>query len=149
MPERYYSRPCPLCQCDLDVTLETLTEDITIRPANLPPLVKDKLSVIAAYKREKGLGAAWQKAHGVRAIVYAATLLEAVGVHGGQLERALEFMTWLEASGKDWDLSSAPSAYPAFQAAKKEEKESVSSRCEVCGETFYSPGVLCLRHRFF
>lgn len=138
MTESLHLKDCPVCQSALSITHDKLDDSVILRPENLPPLLKDKLQVVNTYKRVKGLDSSWQKAHGARAIVYAGTLLESVGVHGGQLERAVGLLEWLQSQGKDFDLGSAPSFFGAYLEAIRAMQRLSMCRCKVCGESFNS-----------
>lgn len=147
MPERLYHRPCAVCASDLEIALDTTTEDIIVRPASLPPLAKDKLDVVAHYKRTKSLGMAWTKAHGSRAIIYAASLLEALGTAGGAVEKALALMDWIQGTGEKWDLAEAPKFIGRWETAKKAAQKSVI-RCLLCTAEEL-PGIGVCRDHFF
>ena len=136
MSERLYNRPCAVCGCNLDITLDMMSEDIVIRAQNLDPLAKDSLQVVSTYKRLKGLGATWQQKHGARGIIYANALLVAVGSHGGQLDRACALLGWLSDSKKDWGLDDAPSHYPAYQKHLEAVTVRLKGRCKTCGESY-------------
>lgn len=123
-----------------------MTEEIKIRPENLPPLAKDLVSVVAAYKRLKGLGPSWEAKHMARALVNAGELLIAVGYHGGQLERATSLMQWLKDSGRDFNLETAATYFKEFEAAIAAKNNSERSRCRVCGEGYFGQGNNCGRH---
>lgn len=146
IPEREYIRPCPICASSLKLAFDFNTEDLKVTPESLPPLARDRVSVVSAYKRLKGLGGTWDRQHGARAIVYAGTLLEAVGFQGGQLDRALGLMDWLKASGSDWSLDSAAGFFKAYEESQRKAKASLYTRCDVCGELFTGIGKLCERH---
>lgn len=149
MTETVHIKCCPVCSSALNITVDPSSDEIRIRPENLPPLVKDKVSVVAAYKRLKGLGAHWEKTHGARGIIYAGTLLESVGYAGGQLDRAIGLMEWLQSSGRDWDLGSAPCFFSAFQKAQQAAKEAARGpRCKLCLIPDPSGIGLCPDHLF-
>lgn len=142
-----FVRSCPVCAASLNVMPDGACEDVKLRPENLPPLVKDKLAVVSVYKGWKNLGAQWEKLHGARAIIYAGNLLEAVGFQGGQLERAIALMGWLQTSGKDWSLDTAPRFFAEYERAQKETLGRGKSRCTICAEEFSGSGQFCPRHQ--
>lgn len=148
MTEKTYHRPCAVCASDLEITLDVMSEDIAVRPANLPPLAKDKLAVVAVYKRLKGLGAEWQKSHGARGIIYASKLLETVGVQGGQVDRAVGLMQWLKDSGREWSLDSAPAFWGEYQAHVTRSRRILEARCRVCELPAEAGANLCRDHSF-
>lgn len=123
-----------------------MTEEIKIRPENLPPLAKDLVSVVAAYKRLKGLGPSWEAKHMARALVNAGELITSVGYHGGQLERAVGLLEWLKESGRDFNLETASTFFKAYEAHLAAKNNSERSRCETCGEQYWGTGRDCGRH---
>lgn len=146
MSEKFYYRPCAVCSCDLDITLDTLTDDIVIRAHNLEPLAKDKLTVVSRYRQLKGLGSDWRAKHEPRAIIYAGTLLEASGPLGGALERVLGLLGWLKEQGKDFNLESAATYFQAYLESVKAKEQASRGRCAVCGESFAGQGNRCPSH---
>ncbi len=149
MSEKTYLRPCCFCSSSLNITLDTITEDITIRPENLPPLAKDCLEIVAVYKRLKGLGADWQKLHGSRGVVHAGELIQAAGPLGGAQERVIGLLTWLKESGKDFDLGSASSYLMAYSRHLADKMASSRGRCLVCSESYWNRNGIadnCGRH---
>lgn len=146
MTETLHLKSCPICQSSISITHDKIEDSLTLKPENLPPLARDMSEVVCAYKRLKGLGAAWTKTHGSRGMIYAGELLTAVGVHGGQLDRAIALLGWLKESGKDFDLSTAPSHYGAFKAHL--ERVTVRARCRHCGESFIGTGPSCPNHKW-
>lgn len=150
MSESLHLKDCPVCASRISITFDKIDETVTLRPENLPPLARDMSEVVTAYKRIKGLGAAWTKSHGARGMISAGELLTAVGVHGGQLDRAIALLGWLKDSGKEFDLSTAPTHYKAFQAHLEAVTVKMKGRCNVCGES-YTKGFMddadnCGRH---
>jgi hypothetical protein len=142
MTESVHIRDCPICAGSLSIAFDKIDDSITIRPENLPPLVKDKLVIVNTYKRIKGLGSKWEKAHGARAIVYAGQLLEASGPLGGAVERCVGLLEWLAASGKDFDLGTASSYLMGYANAMAEKAVASRGRCRVCGEEYWiKPGI--------
>lgn len=139
-------KACPVCAVSLSATYDTDVDELTLRPENLPPLVKDKLAVVAAYKRIKDLDGTWQRQHGARALIYADMLLLACGFTGGQLDRAVGLMEWLQASGRDWSLDSAATHYNAYEKHVQSIQRLSHKLCGVCGEQFAGDGNLCERH---
>lgn len=123
-----------------------MSEEIRVRPENLPPLAKDLVAVVTAYKKIKGLGPSWEAKHMARGLIYAGELLTAVGVQGGQVDRAVALLEWLKESGKDFDLGTAPSFYGAYQAHLTAKANSEYSRCSVCNDKFKGSGKFCPRH---
>lgn len=146
MNETLHIKDCPVCSSRLSITHDKTDDTITLRPENLPPLLKDKLEIVNTYKRIKGLDSKWQKAHGARAIVYAGQLIEAAGPLGGAIERCCGLLAWLKESGKEFDLGSAASYFMAYSAHLASKLASEKSRCNVCGESFYGSGYFCDRH---
>lgn len=148
MSETLHIQSCPICASTLSAIYDTIEGKLTLRPENLPPLAKDCLAVVSLYKRLKGLGAPWERSHGPRGIVYAQSLLEAVGAYGGQLERALGLLEWLKEKGKDFDLDSAPTFYNEYQEHIKALANVTRSRCLVCGISFSGQGPRCQDHEW-
>jgi hypothetical protein len=136
MTETLHLKDCPVCRSVLSITHDKLEDSLTLKPENLPPLARDMTEVVTAYRRLKGLGAAWTKTHGARGMIYAGELLTAVGVHGGQLDRAISLLGWLKDSGKDFDLATAPTHYKAYQAHLEAVTVKTRGRCKVCGEGY-------------
>ncbi len=137
MTETLHLKDCPVCASRLSITHDKIEDVLTLRPENIHPLAKDCLEIVAHYKRLKGLGAEWQKAHGSRGIIYAGQLIEAAGPLGGAQDRALGLLTWLKDTGVDFDLGNAVGhfwAYNAYVAAKAGESK---GRCVVCGESYW------------
>lgn len=147
MTETLHLKDCPVCSSRISITHDRVDDTLTLRPENLPPLARDCLDVVSTYKRVKGLGADWQRHHGSRGIIYAANVLNAVGTHGGQIDRALGLIAWLgDQKGRDWDLGSAANFFGEYQAWAAAKSSAERSRCAVCGEGFWGKGVDCGRH---
>ena len=72
-------RPCPICQCSIDVEFDVHSHDVRLISTAVPQLAKDKLAIVSEYRRLKGLGLDWDAKHRPRAIVYAQGILEALG----------------------------------------------------------------------
>ena len=144
MTETLHLKDCPVCRSSLSITHDKIEDSLTLKPEGLPPLARDMNEIVCAYKRLKGLGAAWTKNHGARGMIYAGELLTAVGVHGGQLDRAIALLGWLKDSGKEFDLGTAPSHYGAYKAML--EKVTVRPRCRACGLSFSGEGDKCPNH---
>ncbi len=144
MPERSYIHSCPVCCTSLDVSLDTMTETIKIRPENLPPLARDLVSVVSVYKRVKKLGPSWEAKHMARAMVNAGELLVAVGYHGGQLERATGLLEWLAESGKDFNLETAATYFGEYSAIL-EAKKTFRKCCE-CHNAALPGALVCREH---
>lgn len=148
MTEVLSIRKCPLCTSDLAFTYDPITGDLSVRAENVTPLAKEILSVVTAYKRLKGLGSHWTKAHGSRALIYSAGLLEAMGSEFGALERAIDLMEWLQSTGRDWSLDSAKGFIGDFQIAQKAAKEKTQRKCVVCVDDIPAEFYICERHNF-
>lgn len=147
MTESIHLKPCPVCASSLSITHDRIDDTITLRPEDVPPLARDCMGIVAAYKRLKGLGADWQRQHGSRGLIYASELLLAVGVRGGQMERALGILEWLGGQpGKTWDLGTAPTHVMAYLEAVKAKEQASRGRCAVCGESFAGQGNRCPSH---
>lgn len=146
MTERLYSRPCAVCSCQLDITLDMASEDITIRAHNLEPLARECLEIVSHYRKLKGLGSDWRAKHEARGIVYAGELIKAAGPLGGAQERVLGLLSWLKSSGKEFDLGSASSYFMAYSDHLANEARARRSRCLTCGESFFGQGDDCGRH---
>ena len=150
MTETLHLKDCPVCASRIAITHDRIDDTLTLKPEGLPPLARDMTEVVTAYKRLKGLGAAWTKTHGARGMIYAGELLTAVGVHGGQLDRAIALLGWLKDSGKEFDLGTAGSHYGAYKAHLEAVTVKMKGRCNVCGES-YTKGFMddannCGRH---
>ncbi len=146
MTETLHLKDCPVCASRIYITHDKIEDSLTLRPENLPPLAKDCLGIVAHYKRLKGLGAAWEKAHGSRGIVYAGQLIEAAGPLGGAQDRILGLLTWLKESGKEFDLGTASSYFMAYSDHLASKAAASRGRCLTCGETFNGAGSDCGRH---
>src|SRR4051812_22828547 len=114
MTETLHLHACPVCASSISITHDKVEDRLTLRPENLPPLLRDKMSIVNAYKRIKGLGSSWENLHGARAIIYAGQLLEAAGPLGGAVERCEGMLAWLKESGKDFDLGSASTYFMSY-----------------------------------
>ncbi len=137
MTETLHLKDCPVCASRIAITHDRIDDTLTLKPEGLPPLARDMTEVVTAYKRLKGLGAAWTKSHGARGMIYSGELLTAVGVHGGQLDRAIALLGWLKDSGREFDLGTAPSHYGAYKAHLEAVTVKMKGRCNVCGESYF------------
>lgn len=146
MSERHYTRPCAVCGQGLTITLDMMTEDITIRAEKLEPLVKDCLDIVAHYRRVKNLGPKWRAEHEARGIVSAGQLITAAGPLGGAVDRCLGLISWLKENGREFDLRTAASFFGEYQAHLAAKTKADRSRCELCGESFIGSGSYCPRH---
>lgn len=146
MTETLHMKDCPVCSSKLSITHDKIEDSLTLRPENLPPLLKDKLSIVSKYRGLKGLDSKWTKAHGPRAIVYAGQLIEAAGPLGGAVERCEGLLAWLKESGKEFDLGSASSYFMAYSSHLVNKAAASRGRCLTCGESFNGFGNDCGRH---
>lgn len=146
MTETLHLRSCPVCSSSLSITHDRIDDTLTLRPENLPPLLKDKLSIVNKYRSIKGLGSSWEKTHRARAIVYAGQLLEAAGSLGGALERCEGLLVWLKESGREFDLGSASSYLMSYASYLADKAASNRGRCAICGESYNGAGGNCGRH---
>jgi len=127
-----------------------MSEEIRVRPENLPPLAKDLVAVVNAYKRIKKLGPDWEAKHMARGLIYAGELLNVVGPQGGAVDRAVGLLEWLAAEKRDFDLGSAGTHFGAYQSWMAAKTAETRGRCRECGESYWvkenMPSDNCGRH---
>lgn len=141
-------RPCPICGCSVDVEFDPISHDVRVTTTDLPPLAKDKLAIVAEYRRIKGLGAAWDLKHRARAIVSAQGIMEAIGNVAQAPSLAVEAVGWVSThSDKSWDLGDVQARAQEFLTARTKAQELArKTKCPLCGRPAIDGGNFCPDH---
>lgn len=141
-------RPCPVCACSIEVEFDPKSHDVRLTSESVPALARDKLAVVAEYRKIKGLGLDWEKKHRPRAIIYAQGIIEAMGSTPQAAALAVEAVGWVAAhSESSWDLSDVQVRVQEFLRARSEAREQErKSKCCICGHPAIAGGTYCLDH---
>lgn len=150
MSELRYHKPCAVCNCGLDIVLDTDDQSISITSPEVTPLVRDKQKIVDAYRRVKKLPLSWESAHKARAIIVAGDIISAFPPMPQIAENAVLMLDWMALKNTKWDLGDVAAKIPQFLEYQRALKESVKRpRCGICWENFDGVGDRCKRHEGF